>query len=375
MDELTTLREAWGPAPVPSPATQAAARAALEQRILAAGPAGSPPRRPPTTRGRGSRRFVAAGAIAVTAAAAAAAALLVTGAPASHPRPAPASAGAGGTGPSARAFLLASAVTVASAPATTGTYWYSRTRTVEPTMPITGHGTVPTTGKSPRKILLPGITFTSTEESWSGQDHTRTIVDENVAFTFASPQVKAEWVALGRPPLATAQGTSTRPFASDYAMSFHYGPGAGLDFSAVRRLPVTASGLGAVLLKMWNAIPDAKKAEVVGVPQPTFGQYLGAWAGALIDGPATPGTKAAAYRLLAGQPGVTVIPSVTDPLGRTGVAIDVTGNYLIIDPRTAQVLASTVSPVLPHSTVGWTSGVSVVLSEGWTSQAGARPRS
>ena len=374
MDELTTLREAWEPVPAPSPAARAAARAALQQRIMAARQAGGPPRRPLTTQGRGSRRFVAAGAIAVTAAAAAAAALLVTGAPASHPRSAPSSTAVPGAVPSARAFLLASAVTVASTPAATGAYWYSQTRSVEPTMPV-GGGTVPKAGKRPKKVLLPGMTFTSTEESWNGQARSRTIVDEDVTFSFASPQVKAEWVALGRPPLATAQGTSTRPFTSDYAMSFHYGPGAGLDFDAVKRLPATASGLGAVLRQLWTAIPDDTRAAVVGEPHPTFGQYLGLWISALIEGPATPGTKAAAYRLLAGQPGVTVLPSVTDPLGRMGVAIAVAGDYLIIDPRTAQVLAFTSGPVHPHSQVGWSSGVSVVLSAGWTSQVGIRPGS
>jgi hypothetical protein len=182
---------------------------------------------------------------------------------------------------------------------------------------------------------------------------------------------------MGSPPLATADGTSTRPFTSNYDMTFRYGFGAGLTMAGVERLPVTAAGLGATLRRMWNSIPD--KAAVVGLPHPTFADYVFGWTSSLLTGPATPGTKAAAYRLLAQQPGITIIPSVTDPLGRTGVAIaDGQGyggrDYMIIDPRTAQELAYTTQPVRANSAISTAAGgVETYEAMGWTNKLGARP--
>jgi hypothetical protein len=61
-----------------------------------------------------------------------------------------------------------------------------------------------------------------------------------------------------------------------------------------------------------------------------------------------PGTKAAIYQLLAGRPGLAITRSVTDPLGRTGVAVtDGGAYYLLIDPQTAQLLAFTTYPCMP----------------------------
>jgi hypothetical protein len=306
------------------------------------------------------RRRLLTGGIAVTAAAAVAVAAVVLGGAPSASRPRHSSPGAVlGVPQSARSFLLASAVKAASAPAAPGAYWYTRTRVVEATVAKT----------STRKYFLPGITYAATEESWSGQTRSRTIVNENLSFSFASAAVKAKWRALGEPPLATASGTSTQPATSNYNMTFRYGPGYKLTMARIERLPTTAAGLDMTLRRMWNSIPD--KAGTVGGPHPTFGQYLVLWADTLLTGPAMPGTRAAMYRLLAQQPGIRIIQPVTDPLGRAGVAVaDGEGYYLIIDPQTAQELASTSHPVHANSTIAMTSGVSVVEATGWTSQIG-----
>lgn len=314
------------------------------------------------------------GGVAVTAAAAVTAAVLA-GTPAAHRQQTPAQ----GSAQNARSFLLASAVTAASAPATTGTYWYTRERDVEPTSPHPRGRAATKAGQlaRERKLFLPGITFTATEESWMGQDRARTIVDENLSFSFASAAVKARWQAMGSPPLATADGTSTRPATSNYDMTLRYGPGAGLTMAGVERLPTTAAGLGAILRRMWNSIPD--KAAEVGLPHPTFADFVFESVSSLLTGPATPGTKAATYRLLAQQPGITIIPSVTDPLGRMGVAIAYgqghgARNYMIIDPRTAQELAYTTQPVRANSTISTAAGgVETYEAMGWTNELGVRP--
>jgi hypothetical protein len=64
--------------------------------------------------------------------------------------------------------------------------------------------------------------------------------------------------------------------------------------------------------------------------------------------------------------------SVTDPLGRVGTAVgDGDGNYLIIGPATAKVLAVTTYPVHPGSTIPATAvGTEAYETMGWTNQLG-----
>ena len=321
----------------------------------------SPARRHQTSRGLGARRLsLLAGGSAVTAAAVAAAVVL-TAAPTHNGR-------VGlpfGKAPSARAVLLASAVVASRAPATAGTYWYVRERDFEP---AASHGTkalgsAPPAAAGSKRTF--GATVASTEESWTGLGRGRTIINEDVTITFASAADKARWKAAGAPKLAES-GRVT----SNYHMKFLWGSGGSqLTWAGVQKLPVTAAALNKVLHRMWNAEPD--KAAAVGFPHPDFSQYLAQWAVILLTGPATPGTKAAIYRLLAEQPGVTMISHVTDPLGRRGVAVaDGGGDYLVIDPHTAQVLAYTSNPVHPDATIAGTSGVSVYEATGWAKQLG-----
>ena len=87
-------------------------------------------------------------------------------------------------------------------------------------------------------------------------------------------------------------------------------------------------------------------------------------------------TKAALYRILATQPGIQVVPQVTDPLGRIGVAVgDGTGSYLLIDPRAGQLLATTTSPVHANGTIPATAGdTEAIIAEGWTDTLGTPAR-
>jgi hypothetical protein len=319
----------------------------------------SPARRHQTSHGHGPRRLsLLAGGSAVTAAAAVAAVIL-TAAP-THNGQAGLSSG---KAPSARAVLLASAVVASRAPATAGSYWYVRERDFEPAAfhRTKAPGSAPAAG-SKRTF---GATVASTEESWIGPARGRTIVNENVKITFASAADKARWKAAGEPKLAVS-GRVT----SNYDMKFRWGSGGSqLTWVGVQKLPVTAAALNKVLHRMWNAEPD--KAAAVGFPHPDFSQYLVQWSVILLTGPATPGTRAAIYRLLADQPGVTMISGVTDPLGRRGVAVaDGGGDYLVINPHTAQVLAYTSNPVHRDAAMAGTSGVSVYEATGWAKQLG-----
>jgi hypothetical protein len=257
----------------------------------------------------------------------------------------------------ARTFLLTSARTASQASAATGTYWYVKERDFEPTATI--------------KKQQFGAAYAETEESWTGQSRARTVVDENVRFSFASRADAAKWKAAGEPKLATAAGFTTRPATSDYNIAMLLGVGkVRLSVTAIRNLPTTASALDALLRKDWKSEPD--KAGAVGFKHPTYGLYLFEWAEQLLSSPARPGTRAAIFQLLARQPGVSVVKNVTDPLGRTGVAVaDGAGDYLIISPANADLLATTTYPVKPGTKIQATGGgTEAIESTGWTNQLG-----
>ncbi|MGW6501686.1 CU044_5270 family protein [Nonomuraea angiospora] len=93
------------------------------------------------------------------------------------------------------------------------------------------------------------------------------------------------------------------------------------------------------------------------------------------DVPATPGTRAAAYRMLAALPGARVLDDVRDPAGRRGVTLqlrvnDVVRVQLVIDPESGELRASQqVAPIrgLPQ---GAAAVATIVVRAGWSD---ARP--
>lgn len=337
----------------------------------------------PNARVAAARRHVtrwpvlAGGAVAVGAAAAVA---ITVALPAGRPGPTGQSAATGqstpgksapapGTSaaaPTAHAVLLASATVAARSSAATGNYWYVRERDYEPAIANVG-------GDLKKAKQHFGAMFGATEESWAAQRRARTIVNEDLRFTFASAADKGRWVAAGKPVLSTDAGFSHKKVTSDYRMAEHWGAGEHqLGVAGFQKLPVTAGELGKLLRKWWASEPD--KPGAVGFKNPTFGQYLVAWADVLLTGPARPGARAAIFRLLAAEPGLTLIPGVIDPLGRTGVAIgDGGGDYLVIQPATARLLAYASHPVLAKSVMPASVGVTVYEATGWAVTLGVAP--
>jgi hypothetical protein len=316
---------------------------------------------------RGRWPVLAGGAVAVGAAAAVAVTVaLPAGRVASSGRPA-AEPGTSAAAPAAQTFLLTSATAAARSSAATGTYWYVRERDYEPAIAKSGRL------KQARKLSF-GATFAATEESWTGQHRARTIVNEDLVFTFASAADRARWVAAGKPALSTAAGFGVgRTVTSDYSMTMRGGVGRyQLSVADFQRLPVNAGGLGKLLRSWWASEPD--KAGAVGFKNPSYAQYLVQWADVLLTGPARSGTRAAIYELLAKQPGLMLIPGVTDPLGRAGVAVgDGGGDYLIIQPGTARLLAYASHPVRANSVLPGSAGLAVYEVSGWAGQLGVSP--
>ena len=353
-------------------------------RAVAEGPARGKQSRHSPAGGR-RRRALLTGGVAVTAAAAAAFAVVVAAqAPATRPHT-PSSAASSPAGPSpvttsARGFLLMSALRAADGPAGSGTYWYVRERDFVPTEAGSKEpGNAPPEPGARKKIAPPaktafGARLAYTEQSWMGENRARTITNEEVAISFASPADEAAWKAAGEPPLFTAYGFSDKPVTSDYHMSFHWGVGsAQFGWADLRRL-TSAPALDAALRRMWNREPD--KAGQFGTT--SYSQYIFQWAGQLLTGPVQPAIRAATYRLLAAQPGLITVGTVTDPDGRSGVAVsDGAGDFLIINSATAEAMAYGTG-TLRHGeviTAGSVSGIEVYQDMGWTTQLGVPPQS
>jgi hypothetical protein len=336
-------------------------------------------RRPSIAAGR-RRKALLTGAVAAIAAAAAVVA--VAQAPASQPRTptsAASSAGLASGTTSARGFLLASALHAADSRAASGTYWYTKERDFGPT---TGGSkepkNAPTKPGHPKKVAPQQKTefdarLAYSEQSWMGGNRARTITNQDVVISFASPAGEAAWKAAGEPPLFTAHGFSHEPVMSDYHMSFHWGVGsAQLSWADLRRL-TSASALDAALRRMWNREPD--KAGQFGTT--SYSQYIFQWAGQLLTGPVQPAIRAATYRLLAVQPGLVNVGTVTDPEGRGGAAVsDGAGDFLIISQATAQAMAYGVGTLHQGEviTAGTVSGITVYEDMGWTAQLGVPPQ-
>ena len=107
----------------------------------------------------------------------------------------------------------------------------------------------------------------------------------------------------------------------------------------LRRLPATAAGLKALLLRYFAA-PGATGGDL---PASSTAWLWQAGTGMITDMPLSPAQRAAAYRMLAGLPGVRSLGRVTDPAGRHGTAVELTSrtdaagteaSILIVDPRT-----------------------------------------
>jgi hypothetical protein len=271
-----------------------------------------------------------------------------------------------------QAILLTAARTAAARPAATGTYWYVKERDFEPTtfrkpgMRLKGEPTPKDPGF--------GASYAATEETWTGASKTRTIVNENLAFNFASAAGKSKWKAAGEPPLVNPTGKSglTAPVTSNYAFGgYSYNAGTiKVSLATARKLPTTPGRLNALLQGQWKGMSPAEQQAAVGLTKPTYGEYVFQVAGALLTGPVTPGTKAAVYGLLAKQSSLTVAKDVTDPLGRVGIAIgNASVGYLVINPATADVLDLTSAPVRPGATIPATRfGTEAYLSLNWTNR-------
>src|SRR5262249_55832624 len=105
---------------------------------------------------------------------------------------------------------------------------------------------------------------------------------------------------------------------------------------------------------------------------------------AIINSPAPPGVRAAAFRMLAAQPGIRGLGVAHDALGRPGVALAVrtreltparrtqeVEEHLIVDQSSARVLAREYYAVGADGTVeAQPDQTTLIIGSGWTDRIG-----
>ncbi|GAA4637872.1 hypothetical protein GCM10023196_093390 [Actinoallomurus vinaceus] len=296
--------------------------------------------------------------------------------------------GHGGSAPrtlDVKTVLLTAAETVAKEPAAAhGRFWYTQSREIE-------RARQPGNGLKPRGVSANGGPRTGpyypytayvsiTWENWVPyqQGDTSRTVDKDITTSFGSPADKAAWKRAGSPSL-----TDMKPFSADSRAGqdpfLEIGLPKGTLAKDLPKLPTTPDGLKALIQKDWNKAPATQRN--------TLSAYICEMAQNVITAPVTPATRAAAYRLLAAQPGIRMVGKVRDRLGRSGVALAMRRVELgtdrkpqqvevhtIFDPKTAKILGSETYDISGGKVAGRPSRISLLVGSGWTDGIGTPAR-
>ena len=189
----------------------------------------------------------------------------------------------------------------------------------------------------------------------------------------ATPADEAKWRAAGSP---TSWNLGPTDSADQHDLIISSKPGKGrlteLKGDADRYYALGELGVGQAEILALPTTPDAlrdrllkdKAARAAGADNTSY--LVGMTSELLLSTPATPKTRAAGLRLLAGLPGAVVKTNVTDLQGRTGTSI--TFDFprqgqtiqLIIDPKTGKLLSST--------NTGGKNVSTTQLASGWTNE-------
>ncbi|MGW2152186.1 CU044_5270 family protein [Nonomuraea sp. NPDC001699] len=321
-------------------------------------------------RGRRARRIRTATRAAAGALLASAAAVVILGGAGIGPAGAPPSALPAGTPASsegarqaldARFVLLAAAESAGHGPAAAGRYWHVRARTTQPV----SH---PQAKNPPFSARL-----TNTQDTWYAARRgapSRTVTRQDPKVTFASPEDEARWRRLGSPDLSGG-----KPSSNDYAMQLRFLIGSHrYTLRQLLALPADKEKLASLLRRLF----DEEEPGDWWPGMPTFTSYVWATAQDLLSGPISPGTRSSLYRVLAEQPAIRSLGEVTDPLGRTGVALALTTpgsgegageSRLVVDVATARLLAYELRPPGRSEPL-----IQTTYEEtGWVDRLGERP--
>ena len=165
------------------------------------------------------------------------------------------------------------------------------------------------------------------------------------------------WRQDGSPKLCPARGCDKNMPAyssADLDSGLELADGLRPTMTELRSLPKEAATLRARLLDSYHPqVPDERE------------PWLAGAVSRLINSPATPGTRAAAYLLLANAPGIKVVDDIPGTFGLAGLALQSKGGQIVIDRKTGQFLGR--QRLTPEG-VAWSA--EIVRKAGWSD---ARP--
>ena len=379
MDEMVMVRELLAQPP-PDPHVVAKGRERLFGASARSARRIPPTVTTPTTRRAAFRSAVGLGLTGAVAAAVLAVAVLMPGVstPPQGTDPAP-------TDGSVRNVLLAAAERAESAP-TSGTYWHVRSMSRATLSGELGRGE----NRYTVEVLSVHEAWTKRAgQTWWGQrEWVRPKSAEDTAAwrRDGSPSKWCRGTTDTEPPvpncLHAAPGTAWVDRIGEN--SFGVSEGEGLTYAQLQQLPAEADALRDwVVDRVKDDLDEPLSRDILDF---NVAEVL---ANLLVDAPAPPEVRAAAYRALADMPNVESLGATRDELGRRGVGItivsDSTGVFiarpsrerfdsgefartLIIDPETSQVLAS----------AGGAKGsdplsATLILEVGWTNEKPHEP--
>ncbi|MER6948349.1 hypothetical protein ABT294_30410 [Nonomuraea sp. NPDC000554] len=286
--------------------------------------------------------------------------------------------------------LLAAAESAAREPAAAGRYWYTLVQTTtrvdhivnkqaakEPPGADTADAARPNVGKATSSPFTASVS--TSQESWTARgrrDRSRTITGIDYKLAFDSPADEARWKAMGSPRLGDGQTKQV----NDYDMPIRFTIGQQqVSMADLAKLPAGKDELDKELRRRYQADVNDPKYPL----EDSYPQYVWSTAQDLLAGPITSDTRAALYRVLADQPGITLIGQVTDELGRSGSAIamrfDQGGQAGSPDDRALQgqlIIDQDTSRLLAYQAVadGHRPQLSVTYKQmGWTDSLDKRP--
>ncbi|MEU9835514.1 CU044_5270 family protein [Streptosporangium sp. NPDC048047] len=242
-----------------------------------------------------------------------------------------------------------------------------------------------------RRISVEGHTFLADERvgytAWVGSGRDLVTVESGLGTRPVTAADRAEWEKAGSPRLCGSDTdcgndmvpTGETQYVHSDAEALLQRATLELNGREVRDLPRDPAALRERLLSYWHAewkhMKDPRRAKTLRAEAAERDDWLwGLGESLLLHTPATPGTRAAVYRVLAGLPGARVVDGVRDVDGRVGVAILRGGGpgelekQLVIDRETGDPLA--VQQVFPWGRLYST----VVKRLGWTDDGPAVPK-
>ncbi|UBU12620.1 CU044_5270 family protein [Nonomuraea gerenzanensis] len=187
---------------------------------------------------------------------------------------------------------------------------------------------------------------------------------ESVSTEPYGAEATEQWRRSGSPKLCPGRGCDPHlPAYPARSMDrpLAVAPGWTATLAEVLALPGEAAALRAELLEHYTDNSEASP-----------DQWLGEVARRLVvELPISPGTQAAAYRVLAGLPGASVRDDVHDPGGRPAVTLELPPRgavrvQLVIDPGSGALRAAQQVAPMPGLDPGVPSVITVIVARSWT---------